>query len=208
MNNIKIIRNQIKQLKINEFMPRLRKYGIILVLVVLLGAIVATYKVTKADEVSFTSPNPAELNAYMTAYHLTSKVAYYLDQLSNTTTTDEENSILAKIRPLLTPDITVITDGRTFSGIDNVLEGMRIVHARQEHGAKRLETSPAILNSGLEGSPQTFTITTVQQEWWTNPSTAQLLMSNRNTEVTIEKVNDQWLISKEVLQTVTGPIPH
>jgi hypothetical protein len=155
-----------------------------------------------------TQPTAAETQAYMTAYNITNRIAYLLDRLSDASSREEEDALLAQVRPLLHPEVTVMSDGRVFTGREVTLEGMRVVHSQRQDHAKRLETSPTILEARLRGPSPTLTIGTVQQHWWNDVSTGQLLMANRNTELTIERVGRRWLVRRNALETVTGPIPQ
>lgn len=171
-----------------------------------LTATVAAQEGARVSSESATSPSPAELSAYLTAYNMTARIAYLLDQISNAESPADEDAVLAQIRPLLHPDVTVVSDGQSYTGREIVLEGMRIVHARIMRNSTRLETSPTILQSDLDGSPPAFTIGTVQQHWWEDPATRQRMLANRRTELAIERVGSEWLVKRNVLQTVTGPV--
>jgi hypothetical protein len=186
--------------------PRVRRALVGLAAASLVAITLVTSQVALAGDGSTPGPSRAELDAYDTAYQLTSRVARLLDQLSDAANKTDEDTILAQIRPLLHPDITVTSDGRRFSGRETVLEGMRFAHSRLQDRATRLETSPTILESHLGDTPKTLTIGTVQAHWWVDPPTTSLNMANRKTEVTIEKVDDAWLIKSNDLVTVTGPI--
>jgi hypothetical protein len=149
-----------------------------------------------------TGPNTGQLDAYLTAYNLTARIAYLLDRLSNTEPdSPAETDLLAEIGRLLAEDVTVDTDGRVFTGRQAVLDGMRFAHSRLQDGAKRLETSPTILRDGLRSRPPTFTIATVQQHTWTDPATGVRHTVNRDTEVTIKRVDHRWLVAGNTLRT-------
>jgi hypothetical protein len=155
-----------------------------------------------------TAPNAAQLDAYLTAYNLTARVAYLLDRLSDTEPDGpDEAALLAQIGQLLADDVTVDTDGRVFAGRQAVLDGMRFAHSRLQDGAKRLETSPTILQDGLRSRPPTFTIATAQQHTWTDPSTGERRTVNRDTEVTIKRVGRRWLVASNTLRTVQDGQP-
>jgi hypothetical protein len=155
-----------------------------------------------------TAPNAGQLDAYLTAYNLTSRVAYLLDRLSDTPTDSAaEAGLLAEVGQLLADDVTVDTDGRVFTGRQAVLDGMRFAHSRLQDGAKRLETSPTILRDGLRSRPATFTIATVQQHTWTDPATGERRTVNRDTEVTIKRVGHRWLVASNTLRTAGGGQP-
>jgi hypothetical protein len=155
-----------------------------------------------------TIPDARQLNAYLTAYNLTTRIAYLLDRLSNTQPEGpQEAGLLAEIGQLLAADVVVDTDGRVFTGRQAVLDAMRFAHSRLQDGAKRLETSPTILRDGLRFEPPTFTIATVQQHTWTDPATGERHTVNRDTELTIKRVGHRWLVAANTLRTVADTTP-
>jgi hypothetical protein len=155
-----------------------------------------------------TVPDARQLNAYLTAYNLTTRIAYLLDRLSNTQPDGpQEADLLVEIGRLLAEDVVVDTDGRVFTGRQAVLDAMRFAHSRLQDGAKRLETSPTILRDGLRLKPPTFTIATVQQHTWTDPATGERHTVNRDTELTVRRVGQRWLVAANTLRTVGDATP-
>lgn len=147
--------------------------------------------------------------------NLTSTVATLLDQLSDAPTnlnggpfppwTPEETALLNKVGALLTDDVHVFTNGLNFNGKQMSLAGMRLVHSIREDNATRIEATPSLLSYDLRGPTPTFTFTTRQQHFWTNPITAKPLFQVRVTQVTCVRQNGTWLIKDERLQTTYGP---